>query len=408
MIRWRMLRSGFKGKAMGDDSVRLLSNDDLRAACDMRSCIAALDEGIAAMASRGAIRRPRIDLLAPTSRTGEYSSFSTMDGLMTNKYYALRIKPDIISWPMVDGSRRRVTYCVKPGLYGGLVLLFGAEDARLLAIMNDGYLQHMRVGALAGIGARYLSGRRASVVGMIGSGGMARTYAQAFCLERAIEKIQVYSPNRRNAKQYCGEIGELLGILVELKTTPEEAIADVDIVATCTNSSEPVLFGPWLRRGQYVANATPWEMDESAIQRINVVGYLVERQHLRLEGYSDSDFEVRQSVMCYTAGTAFERSGIPCEERSHQVPFAHADWRACVDWQTGVGVAGVGDDDISVLSELAMMVSPVKVGLRSNLASDGIQGIQFASVAGRAYELATARGFGMEIPLAHFLQDIPT
>ena len=51
-----------------------------------------------------------------------------MEGIVRGGYYAIRIKPDIISWPEVNGIKRRVTYCYEPGLLGPLPRL--AERAR--------------------------------------------------------------------------------------------------------------------------------------------------------------------------------------------------------------------------------------------------------------------------------------
>ena len=92
----------------------------------------------------------------------------------------------VISWPEMGGLRRRVTYCYQPGLYGGLVLLFRTENAELVAIMNDGFIQHMRVGATAALGARYLARSNAETVGIIGSGGMARSFALGFAAVRKL------------------------------------------------------------------------------------------------------------------------------------------------------------------------------------------------------------------------------
>ena len=48
-----------------------------------------------------------------------------------------------------------------------------------LAIINDGIIQHMRVGACAGLGVKYLAREDAKTVGIFGSGGMARRRASA-------------------------------------------------------------------------------------------------------------------------------------------------------------------------------------------------------------------------------------
>jgi hypothetical protein len=127
-----------------------LDNKSQALAIAASEAIDVLEHGIREFARGEAIRRPRIDNLIPTRRAEEFFSFSSMEGGMKNPgYYALRIKPDIISWPTIDGMRRRVTYCHKPGLYGGLVFLFSVDTAELLAIMNDGYIQHLRVAVSA-------------------------------------------------------------------------------------------------------------------------------------------------------------------------------------------------------------------------------------------------------------------
>src|SRR3982750_4497384 len=84
-----------------------------------------------------------------------------------------------------------------------------ARDATPVAMINDGILQHIRVGGGAGLGVKYLSRRDSETVGMIGSGGMARTYLDAFCRVRDIAKVKVYSPNREHVLQYAREMAEL-------------------------------------------------------------------------------------------------------------------------------------------------------------------------------------------------------
>ncbi len=48
--------------------------------------------------------------------------------------------------------------------------MFSAQNGMPVALINDGYLQHMRVGAGAGLGVKYLARKDSHVVGMIGSG----------------------------------------------------------------------------------------------------------------------------------------------------------------------------------------------------------------------------------------------
>lgn len=379
----------------------ILNNQELESAVDMPSCIEALYDALKAYNRNDAARRPRIDIFAPTSRAEEFACFSSMEGIVRGGYYAIRIKPDIISWPEVNGVKRRVTYCYKPGLYGGLILVFKTENAELVAIMNDGFIQHMRVGATAALGARYLARANAEIVGMIGSGGMARSFALGFAAVRKLRKIKAYSPNPENLKAYCREMSRKIGIDVVPVPSAQEAAQGSDIVATCTNSMAPVLEGRWLEPGMFVANVTGKELDQEASRRITLVGYLAfEGDPLNLEGFSDANFEIRANVMAYVSGQPHERQCIPAGKEK-ETTLANARWAPCLDWQSGRAIGRQSDEEITVLAELAGSNS-------RGLASSGIQGIQFASIAGKAYELASARGLGKALDRHHFLQEIPT
>ena len=381
--------------------VLILNNEELESVLDMGSCVDALYQGLKAFGLGDAVRQPRIDLFAPTSRPQEFACFSSMEGLVRGGYYAIRIKPDIVSWPVVDGLRRRITYCYEPGYYGGIILVFRVENAELVAIMNDGYLQHMRVGATAALGAKYLARPDAEVVGMLGSGGMARSFATAFAAVRKIRTIKAYSRNEQRLLDFCQEMSGRLGIEVVPGKSPREVIQDSDIVASCTNSLEPVFEGRWLEPGMYVAHVSNRELDPEALRRITVAGYLAFKvEPLVLSGFADDNFEIRSGVMAYVAGQPMERELIP-KGREGEFQMPNARWVPCVDWRTETPIGRESDEDITLLAELASTFP-------SGLASSSIQGVQFASVAGRAYELAESRGLGKYVERSLFLQDIPT
>ena len=132
-----------------------LNNSDQMQCLTTAEAIDGMESGVRQMARGDAIRRPRIDNFLPTSRTDEFFCFSSMEGGIRDPgYYALRIKPDILYWRDEGSGMRRMNHSVRPGLYGGLVLLYRVENAELLAIMNDGFIQHARVAATAGLGMR--------------------------------------------------------------------------------------------------------------------------------------------------------------------------------------------------------------------------------------------------------------
>ncbi len=380
-----------------------LSNEDQAKCLTPKLAIDALSEGLRAFARGDAIRRPRFDNLVPTTRPDEFFDFSSMEGgVRAPGYYAIRIKPDIISWPVVDGVRRRVTYASRPGLYGGLVLLFDTDTADLLAILNDGFVQHARVAATAALGMRYLSREDASVVAMIGSGGMARAFAPAAAAVRPVRRVQAYSPNAEHLAAYCRDMADALGREVVACDSIAAAADGADILCVCTNSLQPVVGPEAIRPGIHVANVTAREMAPEAHRRIEVVGVLARRTPIVLGGFADDDFAIRTNVMTYAGGQPDERAKIPAGSL-HLGLYENARIVDCVDWETGRAYQRERKDEITTLASASHGTIEGEAG-----SSGGIQGLQFACVAGAVYERARALGLGTGLPRDMFLQDIPT
>ncbi len=375
--------------------VRVLTNEDLGAVLDYPHAIDALYGSLAAFAAGEAARRPRVDVLAPAGTAGEYARFTTADGVVSGGYYALRVKPEVIHWPVVDGARRLSAYYSTPGHYGGFVLLFRTSDAALVAIIQDGHLRYVRTSALAGLGARYLARPDSAVLGMLGAGGFARSYARALATVLPLTRIKVYCPTPEHVEAYCAEL-RADGLPAEPATGPEEALDGADVVSTCTNSLPPVLFGEHLRPGMFVCNVSNRELHASARERITTVGHLAEQPTpLNLGGYQDDNFAIHLNTMCYVAGREEERAAIP-RGGGAGAPFAGRHV-ACVDWMSGTPLGRTTDDEITFLSDLAG-------GGAQGLSSGGLQGVELAGLAGRAYELAAAAGLGTELPDELFLQ----
>lgn len=386
-----------------------LNNGDQEQAITAKEAVEALENGIRQFAKGDAIRRPRIDNFIPTRRAEQFFAFSSMEGgIREPGYYALRIKPDIISWPTINGLRRRVTYCSKPGLYGGLVFLFNIDNAELLAIMNDGYIQHHRVAAAAAIGAKYLSRPGAKTLGIIGSGGMARSFAEAFRVVRDITAIKVFSPNQEHVKEYIRDVSKKVDCEVVPVENARDALVKADIVATCTNAYAPVIEGKWLEPGTHFANVTAYEVGPDLFNRVDVVGLLVRRTPMSVAGFVDDDFAIRIDGMTYAAGRPEERAKIPpssakLQNREGRHRFPNARYVDCVHWETGEPYRRSSEDETTTLENNSYGTLPGDAAH-----SAGIQGIQFASVGGLIYERAREKGLGSELPLGMFLQDMPT
>jgi ornithine cyclodeaminase/alanine dehydrogenase-like protein (mu-crystallin family) len=351
----------------------------------METTMAALEEAYLALAAREAVCRPRIDIRIPTSDPAKNYQWGTMEGGSTAGYFAIRMKSDVVYETQYNGSITQEKYCTRPGLYCGLILLTSIETGEPLAFINDGHLQHMRVGADGGIGVKYLANEDAAVVGMLGTGGMARTHMRAFTLVRNIKKLQVFSPTRENREKFGREMAAAYNIEVVVCDRPEEIYAGADIVAGLTDSAVPVIDGTLLEPGAHIVNVGgSGKPDAESLRRVDV--YLrfgdapapVGKPEL---GVDDEylGWEARPDQPKFGDGRRDSR------RRGNALPEKRV---TLADLVAGK-VAGRSSRDQITYSE------------RGNL-----QGVQFFAVAGKIYELAKRNGLGREIPTEWFLQDI--
>jgi ornithine cyclodeaminase/alanine dehydrogenase-like protein (mu-crystallin family) len=363
----------------------LISNADVAKVLTMEATIAALEEAYRDLAATEAVCRPRIDIQVPTSDPARTYQWGTMEGGSTRGYFAIRIKSDVIYQREYAGAVTQEKYCGRPGLYCGLVLLTSIETGEPLAFINDGVLQHMRVGADGAIGARHMARAGARVVGMLGSGGMARSHIEALLHVRPIERLQVFSPTRANREAFAREARQRHGIDAVACETPDEVYRGADIVAAVTDSAVPVLDGRLLEPGTHVINVGGGgRPDEATLGRIDV--YL--RFGSTPAPWGRPELAIDDEYLTWAArpDIARARTAKKSGQRGHGALLR----------DRMVTLAGLMQGKPGRTSEAQITYSE-----RGNL-----QGAQFYAVAARVYEAARAAGLGRELPTEWFLQDI--
>ncbi len=157
-----------------------------------------------------------------------------------------------------------------------LVLLYGGEDGRLLAMIEADLLGQLRTGAASAVATKFMARADSSKLGIIGTGYQARSQLSAVCAVRPIKSIAAYGRDPERRQAFCSEISETLGIRVEPVSEPEKAVRDMDVVITATSAKEPVLRGEWLAKGAHVNaigsnNLNRREIDVEAVRRSSCV-----------------------------------------------------------------------------------------------------------------------------------------
>lgn len=363
----------------------IIDNDDVARLLTIKATMELLEQAYRNLAVGEAVCRPRIDIRIPTSDPAKTYQFGSMEGGSTEGYFAVRMKSDVVFETTYNGAVTQEKYCTRPGLFCGLILLTSIETGEPLAFINDGVLQHMRVAADGGIGVKYLARKDAEVIGMLGSGGMARSHMQAFTAVRRIKRLQVYSPTRENREAFARETAARYDIEVEPCDRPEHIYKGAHIVAALTDSAVPVLDGTRLEPGAHIVSiGGSGRLDAESLKRIDV--YLRFGDAPAPVGHPE--WAIDDQFLGWEARPASPKRGDGrSRRRAHGI--ALPDKRVTLGDIVSGKTAGRTADEQITWSE------------RGNL-----QGAQFYPVAGRVYELAKAAKLGYEIPTRLFLQDI--
>jgi len=362
----------------GDDCVALIINNELAAQLmSMQGCLEALERVFREQARGEAVDRNKSSIHVPTENPELWYRYCSMEGASRDlQVAAIRIKSDMIQWPEVNGRIRETKYTGKPGLYGGLILLFSGRTGELLSIFNDGFIQHLRVAGTYALGVKYTARSDARILGLIGSGAMARFNAEAYSLVRPLKQIKVFSTHSAHRNQFALEVEEQLQIEVIPVDSPEAAAKGVDILASMTDSIDPVIYPELLEPGMCLCTVTNVEMSQAAYHR-------VDRMVLARTSASDHHFTT------------------PEGRRPRHVGGSHQKF---LEWESVIA-----KNRVHQLSDVMLGRAPGREtdGEIVFFQSEGM-GTQFAAVAAAIHRRAKETGLGQELPQEWFLQTIRT
>ena len=374
----------------------IIDNATVSQLLTMQDCIRVQEAAFRKLPTGGAMHRPRIDMYFPCERDDGYFRWGSMEGA-NDGYFAIRMKSDVVTWPKgADGTWTEEKYCREPGTYCGIIFLLSTRNGEPLAFIHDGILQHMRVGAGAAIGAKYLAREDTHVVGMLGSGGMARAFLEAFKCVRDIRLCKVYSPNSERREAYAAEMSRRLGIEVRAVDSAREAVRGVDLLSSCTDSMRPVYDAEWIEKGMHVTNLGRREVPDAAIDKFDVI---VRQGTAGLQMKQTERFQAERghSPAAFIGGTAEQMQRIPAKNTQ---PGLGGDSPEFTDRGRGGDKPDFAD---LVTGKCKGRTSRDQVTFYRNV---GNQGLQFSSVGGWVYEQALEMGMGRSIPTEWFLQDI--
>ncbi len=355
-------------------AVTVLSNEEVESLLDMKTSLAAIEEAYRELGENRAINRPRSHTYFPReskrSPGFNYRFKSQEGGIEKFGVWALRITSDMAGFSILPGDikRRKLIPVASDNRYVGLIYLFSMETTEPLAIIQDSFIQKMRVGATSGVGVKCLARDNSHVLGLFGSGWQAGAHLEAICLLRDIKEVKVYSPTPEHRKQFANEMAQKLSVDIRAVARPDEAVHGADIVMAATATVNPVFDGrlvePGMHLGCIVASDKTQkrrELDDHAVAKCDLV-VVTSREQAIYDEQPDIYGAVQRGILGW--------------ERVYELS----------ELVTGRAPRRDNASQITLFNN--------NVGM----------GIQFAALGAKVLELAERAGLGKKIPTDWFLE----
>ncbi len=242
---------------MIDKKIRILSAADVRAALPMPKAIDAMRHAYGQLSAGKAIAPPRQHVSTDKGVTLIMPAY-----LPERSEFGIKVVSVYDDNPSLNLSRITAT-----------VLVLDPATGTPKAFMDGASLTAIRTGAGGGVAADLLARKDSKTVGLFGAGVQARAQLQAVMAIRDITSVNLISRTQTSAQQLATQISEWTDAPeVNLVSTPQQVVADADIVLCATTSATPLFDGHALQSGTHITAVGTFvpekrEVDTTTIRR---------------------------------------------------------------------------------------------------------------------------------------------
>uniref|UniRef100_A0A3P9LK03 Ketimine reductase mu-crystallin n=1 Tax=Oryzias latipes TaxID=8090 RepID=A0A3P9LK03_ORYLA len=164
---------------------------------------------------------------------GLMPTYMEKDGVLSTKFVCFYKREEGSTLPAVQAT----------------VVLLDPEYGNVKAVMDGEVITAMRTAAVSAISAKLLMPPQAEVLAILGTGKQALSHYRVFTEMFSFKEVRVWSRTKQGAARFIRSIdGPVQGC-----STGEEAVRGADVIVTVTGSTQPVLFGQWVKAGAHVA-----------------------------------------------------------------------------------------------------------------------------------------------------------
>jgi ornithine cyclodeaminase/alanine dehydrogenase-like protein (mu-crystallin family) len=123
----------------------------------------------------------------------------------------------------------------------GLIVAMDVDSGTPLGILDSTLITTLRTAAATAVAAKHLSRETSRTMTIIGCGIQGRAHAEALLRVRAIANVFAFDADSAASTRFAIDMSQRLGIEVVAAESIEDAVAESDIVITCTPSRSPIL-----------------------------------------------------------------------------------------------------------------------------------------------------------------------
>jgi ornithine cyclodeaminase/alanine dehydrogenase-like protein (mu-crystallin family) len=155
-----------------------------------------------------------------------------------------------------------------------IFVLSEIEKGFPVAVMEGTLASNMRVAAMGGVAARYLSREDSEVIGFIGAGEQAKMHLLSMKAVRpGLKECRVAAKTIEEEQQFISELSPLFPEMnfIAANTNGRAAMEDADILVTATSVQAPLLKASWMKPGAFYSHIGGWEDEYEVAQQCDKI-----------------------------------------------------------------------------------------------------------------------------------------
>jgi len=135
----------------------------------------------------------------------------------------------------------------------GVIVLCDGVDGTVLAVMDSIEITSRRTAAATALAARYLAPADTETVAVCGCGVQGRAQLEALAAAMRIRRVLAWDIDEGNARQFARDMGETLGLEVDVSAEPQHATRQARVIVTATTARVPFVTEEMIPPGAFVA-----------------------------------------------------------------------------------------------------------------------------------------------------------